>query len=41
MTNVIGCDVDDVRIGMPLEVTFQEYEDVFLPMFRPAGAVDG
>lgn len=40
MTNVIGCDVDDVRIGMPLEVTFQEYEDVFLPMFRPAGAVD-
>ena len=44
MTNVIGCEPDDVRIGMPLEVTFQEYDDVFLPLFRPAGAgadVDG
>lgn len=24
------------RIGMPVEVTYQEIEDVTLPVFRPA-----
>lgn len=37
-TNIIKCEEADLRIGMPLEVEFEECEDVFLPMFRPVGA---
>jgi uncharacterized OB-fold protein len=35
-TNLVGCEVDDVRIGMPLEVVFEHHDDVWLPLFRPA-----
>jgi uncharacterized protein len=35
-TNVVNCAVDGVRIGMDLQVTFEEYDDVFIPMFEPA-----
>jgi uncharacterized OB-fold protein len=35
-TNIVECKEEDLRIGMPLQVEFQEYEDVFLPVFRPA-----
>jgi uncharacterized OB-fold protein len=35
-TNIHDCDPQDVHIGMPVEVTFLEVEDVWLPMFRPA-----
>lgn len=35
-TNIVGCDAADVRIGMPLQVDFEEHDDVFLPVFRPA-----
>lgn len=38
-TNIVGCDPDEVRIGMRVEVTFEEYPDrdssVWLPLFRP------
>jgi len=37
-TNIVKCAEADLRIGMPLEVEFEACEDVFLPMFRPAGA---
>ena len=36
-TNVIGIAPDDVAIGMELQVTFEEREDVWLPLFEPAG----
>lgn len=36
-TNVIGCPPDDVRIGMPVQVTFEPHDDVWLPLFEPAG----
>ena len=37
MSNVIDCEFDDVRIGMPLEVTFTDIgDDVTIPQFRPA-----
>jgi uncharacterized OB-fold protein len=37
MGNVAGVDVEDVSIGMPVEVTFvRETDDVVLPMWRPA-----
>ena len=35
-TNIIGCPPDQVRIGMPVRVTFEQDEDVWLPMFEPA-----
>jgi uncharacterized OB-fold protein len=37
-TNIVKCAEADLKIGMALEVEFEENEDVFLPMFRPAGA---
>ncbi|HKV55625.1 MAG TPA: Zn-ribbon domain-containing OB-fold protein [Candidatus Binataceae bacterium] len=36
MTNIIGCAPEEVRIGMPLEVTFEEWtETISVPKFRP------
>ena len=35
MTNVVDCEVDELRVGMPVEVTFEHSEDVWLPLFRP------
>ena len=36
MTNVVGCPPDDVHIGMPVRVTFEHHDDVWLPLFTPA-----
>lgn len=38
LTNVVGCEEDDLRVGMAVEVTFEQAEDVWLPLFRPAGS---
>ena len=39
MTNVVDCPLEDLRVGMPLEVTFrQETEEITLPVFRPVVA---
>ena len=36
-TNVVGCEEDALRIGMPLRVVFEEADDgIFLPLFEPA-----
>jgi uncharacterized OB-fold protein len=37
MTNVVDCPVDELRVGMALEVSFEQHDDVWLPLFRPAG----
>lgn len=40
MTNLIGIEPDQVQIGMPVEVFFEERENdptVYLPLFRPIG----
>jgi len=37
-TNIVKCEEGDLEIGMPLEVEFEHYEDVYLPVFRPAGS---
>jgi uncharacterized protein len=37
LSNLIGCPIDDVEIGMRVEVEFHEIEGGFtLPYFRPA-----
>lgn len=33
-TNILA-PVETVRIGMPVTVSFEQHEDVWLPMFRP------
>jgi uncharacterized OB-fold protein len=38
MTNIVGCPAEDVRIGMRVRVVFEEYDDVFIPLFEPAPA---
>jgi uncharacterized protein len=35
-TNIVECPIDDVAIGMELVVSFEEHDDVWLPLFRPA-----
>jgi uncharacterized OB-fold protein len=42
MSNVIGLDPDDVYIGMPVEVQFEDVNEEFsLPKFRPAKGASG
>ncbi len=36
-SNVIGCDVDDVDFGDRVRVTFEQQEDVYLPLFEKIG----
>jgi uncharacterized OB-fold protein len=35
-TNVVGCPLDELRIGMPLQVAFERHDLVFFPLFQPA-----
>ena len=34
-TNIVGCAPDDVRIGVPVEVVFEDRDPIFIPLFRP------
>jgi uncharacterized OB-fold protein len=34
VTNIVGGKPGDVRIGMPVRVTFEQVEDVWLPLFE-------
>ncbi len=37
MSNVVGCDVGEVRIGLPVQVVFDDWsKDVSIPKFTPA-----
>ncbi len=39
LTQIVDCPEEDLAIGMPLEVTFQEMSpELTLPFFRPAQA---
>jgi acetyl-CoA acetyltransferase/uncharacterized OB-fold protein len=35
-TRVVEADVEDLRLGMRMEVVFEQVEDVWLPLFRPS-----
>lgn len=35
-TNVVGCAVDDVHIGLAVEVVFARHGEVWVPLFRPS-----
>ncbi len=34
-TNIVECDPDRLELGQPVEVVFEQIEDVWLPLFRP------
>lgn len=34
-TNIIDCDPDQLELGQQVQVTFENIEDVWLPLFRP------
>ena len=34
-TNLVNVEPDDVYIGMPVQVVFEHYDDVWLPFFEP------
>ena len=34
-TNIVDVDPGAVRIGMPVEVVFENHDPVFVPLFRP------
>ena len=37
MTNIVNCRPEEVRVGMPVKVTFEERKDGFkIPQFEPA-----
>ena len=37
-TNIVGCEPEAVRIGMPVQATFEDVtEEISLVMFRPVG----
>jgi len=36
MSNVVQCDVQEVKVGMPVEVMFEEWsEEISIPKFYP------
>ena len=38
MTNIVGCANEDIYIGMPVEVVFEDInEEMTLPKFKPVG----
>lgn len=38
MTNIVGCEVDQVAIGQKVRVRFEQHEDVWVPLFEPLEA---
>jgi acetyl-CoA acetyltransferase/uncharacterized OB-fold protein len=38
ITNAVSCTDDELSLGMRMEVVFEQFEDVWLPMFRPCAA---
>ena len=35
-TNIVGCPLDDIHIGMAVQVTFEQHDLVWFPLFEPA-----
>jgi len=37
-TNIIGCDPEAVFIGQAVQVEFEQWDDVWIPVFRPVAS---
>lgn len=40
-TNIVGCPIDEVEIGMRVEVEFEKNGDFYVPLFHPLTSEDG
>jgi uncharacterized OB-fold protein len=38
VTNIVNCPIEDVYIGMPVSVLFEQNDDVWVPLFQPREA---
>jgi uncharacterized protein len=36
VTNIVGATVEDLSIGMPVQVLFENHGEIFYPVFEPA-----
>ena len=36
MTDIVHCNPDDVSIGMPVRVVFEQHDEIYVPLFEPA-----
>lgn len=34
-TNIVNCENDSIQIGMPVQVLFEDHDDVKVPVFEP------
>lgn len=34
-TNIVNCPADDVTVGMPVQVLFEEQDGLYIPLFEP------
>ena len=39
LSNIISCQPEDVRMGMAVEVQFEQHGDIFVPLFAPTAGV--
>jgi uncharacterized OB-fold protein len=39
LSNIVGCDPNEVAIDMPVMVTFAQFDDVWIPLFERADDV--
>ena len=37
-TNIVGCELSAIHIGMTVEVVFEENGDFFVPLFKPVSS---
>jgi len=37
LANVVGCEVAEATIGLPVRVTFLDFDEITLPAFEPTG----
>lgn len=37
-SNLVDCSPDDVHIGMPVQVTFEQHDEVWFPVFEPVAS---
>jgi uncharacterized OB-fold protein len=38
LTNIVGCEPDEVVVGMAVEARFEHHGDVYVPLFGPVAA---
>ncbi len=42
-TNLVNCDIDKIKMGMPVKVTFEAHVDgddtIYIPLFEPEGTL--